>query len=181
MPRPLPFSLHAVGWLLPWALQQLSRGDKQCPGAAAAEQLSGELRTQQQSAWRLDRQTRRRRRLHTALMADDQLKVLLMEQQWWAQRGEGFEEHCESCSCAPSDLRPAYDCTGGRSCLLHAPAAGSSSCPPACVPAWLQHRAAPASCHLRPCSFPCRRRGLAVVARRQQLRLCGGALCTPPE
>lgn len=45
------FSTPAVGWLLPWALQQLSRGDKDCPGAAAAEQLSGELRSQQQSAW----------------------------------------------------------------------------------------------------------------------------------
>jgi hypothetical protein len=66
-------------------------------------------------------------------MADDQLKVLLMEQQWWAQRGQGFEEHCESCSCAPSDLRPAYDCTGGRSCLPHAAAVGSPSCLLACM------------------------------------------------
>jgi hypothetical protein len=64
-----------VGWLLPWALQQLSRGDKDCPGAAAAEQLSGELRSQQQTAWFQDRAARRRRRLHACLMADDQLKV----------------------------------------------------------------------------------------------------------
>ena len=102
----------AVGWLLPWALQQLSRGDKDCPGAAAAEQLSGELRTgQQHSAWFLHRAARRRRRLHEALMGDDQLKVVLMEQQWWAQ-GDDFEAGCADCGCSPSDLRPAYDCTG---------------------------------------------------------------------
>ncbi|EFN59827.1 expressed protein [Chlorella variabilis] len=101
-----------VGWLLPWALQQLSRGDKDCPGAAAAEQLSGELRTgQQHSAWFLHRAARRRRRLHEALMGDDQLKVVLMEQQWWAQ-GDDFEAGCADCGCSPSDLRPAYDCTG---------------------------------------------------------------------
>ncbi|KAL4436126.1 hypothetical protein ABPG77_005574 [Micractinium sp. CCAP 211/92] len=100
-----------VGWLLPWALQQLSRGDKHCPGAAAAEQLSGELHSQQHSAWFQDRAARRRRRLHAALMADDHIKVLLMEQQWWAQHDD-FEQCCPSCSAAPSDLRPAYDCTG---------------------------------------------------------------------
>lgn len=157
---------RAVGWLLPWALQQLSRGDKHCPGAAAAEQLSGELHSQQvrfmyvlrgrglrsaaalhnnlpsssldmhprrcaslrrsatrrpspcrpcpalqHSAWFQDRAARRRRRLHAALMADDHIKVLLMEQQWWAQHDD-FEQCCPSCSAAPSDLRPAYDCTG---------------------------------------------------------------------
>lgn len=49
--RATPGPVRAVGWLLPWALQQLSRGEKECPGAAAAEQLSGELRSQQQTAW----------------------------------------------------------------------------------------------------------------------------------
>ncbi|KAL4855063.1 hypothetical protein ACK3TF_004290 [Chlorella vulgaris] len=101
-----------VGWLLPWALQQLSRGDKECPGAAAAEQLSGELHTgQQASSWFLDRAARRRRRLHAALLSDDHLKVVLMEQQWWSQ-GDDFEAACSECGCSPSDLRPAYDCTG---------------------------------------------------------------------
>lgn len=100
-----------VGWLLPWALQQLSLGDKACPGAAAAEQLSGELHSQQHSAWLHDRAARRRRRLHVALMTDDQLKILLMEQQWWAQ-SDDYEQCCHTCGCSPSHLRPAYDSTG---------------------------------------------------------------------
>lgn len=99
-----------VGWLLPWALQQLSRGDKACPGAAESEQLSGELRSVQGSAWFQDRTAARRRRLHACLMADDQLKVLLMEQQWWAQRADG--DCCADCGASPADVRPAFDVTG---------------------------------------------------------------------
>ena len=99
-----------VGWLLPWALQQLSRGDKAARGAAEAEQLSGELRSAQGSAWWQDRTAARRRRLHACLLADDQLKVLLMEQQWWAQRADAA--CCADCGASPADVRPAYDVTG---------------------------------------------------------------------
>ncbi|PSC74147.1 hypothetical protein C2E20_2793 [Micractinium conductrix] len=101
-----------VAWLLPWALQQLSHGNKACSGAAS-EQLSGELQSQQHSAWLHDRRARRRRRLHSALMADDQLKVIVMEQQWWAQ-GDEYEacSGCAACGATPAALRPAFDISG---------------------------------------------------------------------
>lgn len=105
-----PSHPRAVGWLLPWALQQLSRGDKELRGGGG-EQLSGELRSPRGTPWFTDRAARRRARLHATLMADDQVKVLLMEQQWWAQRDD-FDHCCAECGACPSDARPAYDVTG---------------------------------------------------------------------
>ena len=177
-----------VGWLLPWALQQLSRGNKAAVrGAAQAEQLSGELRSAQGSAWWQDRTAARRRRLHACLMADDQLKVLLMEQQWWAQRADAA--CCADCGASPADVRPAYDVTGAR--LQRGPrAAGRLHCAskwrrvPAgvqqcsglgsCARAWSSSRPARPS----PLPPPCRR-GLAVLARRLRLPRRRRALCAP--